>query len=449
MDFPSYEDNRPFWFLHSSLLQKSISFVLLVFLLSGCITYTVKNFDDAIETITLSGNRVTTQPNQSYLILTVPKIKENQIFSVFFLEFTTKSKTALYSVDVDVSCRNLDFENNKRVYFQTNSTDCSAGSYRIFSTDYFHYDFFIVQVWFTGDISLIDDAQVKIMQSYPEFGNNEFKFRVIFSICSGFCLFCYIISIFLFSRRNTKFEQYITLFILFLGTFSNFLFSFTEHTKSNFIYHSIENLFRGAFPSFNLVSLYCITYLSNGGENVSIILTISTLFVLAEAMSEFTDDCCVIGKYFYGNYVVWIFFISASIISKASLSSLLIWNVIDFLFCGKMSKIKNKQGKKQFGIFIVYVILVFVQIIPIALQAIIFVNHNCGNNTFDFFQQYMIQTLFALVFAQIHWPVYTSKSEKITLNSLEFESEEIRLDVDALSAEVSAEVKSDNVSDHA
>ena len=152
-------------------------------------------------------------------------------------------------------------------------------------------------------------------------------------------------------------------------------------------------------------------------------------------------------RYFYGNYVVWIFFISASIISKISLSSLLIWNVIDFLFCGKMSRIKNK-GKNQFGIFIVYVFLVFIQILPIALQAIIFVNHNCGNNTFDFFQQYMVQTLFALVFAEIHWPVFTAKSEKISLNSLEFESEEIRLDVDALSAEVSAEVKSDN-SDHA
>lgn len=64
----------------------------------------------------------------------------------------------------------------------------------------------------------------------------------------------------------------------------------------------------------------------------------------------------------------------------------------------------------------------------------------------------MIQTLFALIFANIHWPVFSSKVEKLPLNSLEFESEEIRLDVDALSAEVTAEVsaeaKSDN-SDHA
>lgn len=61
----------------------------------------------------------------------------------------------------------------------------------------------------------------------------------------------------------------------------------------------------------------------------------------------------------------------------------------------------------------------------------------------------MIQILFALIFANIHWPVFSSKVEKLPLNSLEFESEDIRFDVDALSAEdnteVSVEAKSDKI----
>ena len=450
MDFPTYDDKRTFCFEHAGLLQKLVSLVLFIFGLIGCIAYTINNYSTAIETLTLTGNRVATQPNQSYLILTVPKIKESQVFSVFFLDITTTSKSAVFNIDTDVSCRNT--KDSKRIYFQTNSTDCTEGSYRIFSTDYFHYDFFTVQAWITGDVSLIKDVQIRILQSYPEFGDKEVKFRIAFSICCCFCLSMYIISIIFFSKNNTKFEQYITLVCLILATLSNFPFSFTKHTKTNFIFHSIENLLRGAFPSFNLVALYCVTYLTNGGQNVYAILTILILFIIAEAMSEFTDDCLVIGHYFYGNYVVWIFFISASIISKFSLSSLLIWNIINFLFCGKMFKNKNK-GNYHCGIFIIYVILAFIQILPIVAQAIIFINQNCGNNTFDFFQQYMVQTLFALVFAEIHWPIITSKSEKLPIDSLEFESEEIRLDVDALSAEVNAEVgnevKSDNYSDHA
>ena len=261
MDFPTYDDKRTFCFEHAGLLQKLVSLVLFIFGLIGCIAYTIHNYSTAIETLTLTGNRVATQPNQSYLILTVPKIKENQVFSVFFLEFSTTTKTALFNIDTDVSCRDPP-ENNKRIYFQTNSTDCAEGSYRIFSTDYFHYDFFIVQVWITGDVSLIKDVQIKIIQSYPEFGDNEFRFRVAF--CCAICLTGYLISICLFSKYNTTFEQYISLVILILATFSNFPFSFTKHTKTNFAFHSIENLLRGAFPSFNLVSLYCITYLSNG-----------------------------------------------------------------------------------------------------------------------------------------------------------------------------------------
>ena len=59
----------------------------------------------------------------------------------------------------------------------------------------------------------------------------------------------------------------------------------------------------------------------------------------------------------------------------------------------------------------------------------------------------MIQTLFALIFANIHWPVSSSKVEKLSLNSLKFESEDIRLDVDALSAENTTEVSAEANSD--
>ncbi|KAK8875331.1 hypothetical protein M9Y10_005496 [Tritrichomonas musculus] len=449
MDFPTYEDNRPFLYERSGILVKVVSLFFFLFALTCLILYTASNFNSAIETLNLTGNRVTTQNNQSYLILTVPKIKDNQIFSVFFLDFSTTTKGAAFDIDTDVSCQ-VTPGNNKRIYFQTNSTGNKEGSYRIFSTDYFKYDFFTIQAWLTGNISLIKDVNIRILQSYPEFGEKELKFRIVFSICCCCCLIGYIVSIILFTKSNTRFEQYLSLTILILATLSNFPFSFTKHTQNSFVFHSIENLLRGAFPAFNLVSLYCISYLANGGENVYTIFTILILFVLAEAMSEFTDDCCVIGHLFYGNYVVWIFFISASIISKITLSSLLIWNVINYFFC-KSGRIKAKANQKC-EVFIIYIALIIIQILPIAIQAIIFINQNCGNNTFDFFQQYMIQTLFALIFANIHWPVFSSKVEKLPLNSLEFESEEIRLDVDALSAEVTAEVsaeaKSDN-SDHA
>ena len=418
-------------FQKSGIILKILSSIFFIAAFVSCFCFVGIYYHSSIEVLELTSLEYKQNDNNKpYFYQVIPKINKTKIFTVLFIDVKTKNDLNV-QIDTDVSCYKND--DPKRIYFQTNSTE-ATGSLRIFATDYYMYDNTTIRTW-VNDSSLIENMTLRVVQSYSEFGSNLIKIRYLLSFLCVIVLIIFLILLILNKSAKIYTEQIIALISLVFAFVSTFPISFYfEGQMFQFLCHSIDNLFRGAFSAFNIITIYTLIYIATGGVNVLFVLIISSLFVIAEAMTEFTDDSCIIAKYFYGNSDVWLFFLSGSLLTKICLALFLVFTV--FRLIRNCKSINNK-------IFFIYSILVFLEIIPMIIQGIIFMKESCSNNTYDFFYEYLLQTIITFIIVEIHLPFFIMPKEAIPKAQDELISENLNFDVDALSAELSAEMSAD------
>lgn len=432
----SFPERRPFLWEIAGPIQKVISFLLFLFALLSSIIYTISKFDSSIQEWTLKGQQTITNPNELSLFLSVPQIKPDQLFSVFFIDISSSTKDS-YEVYTIVNMNSS--ATSKHLYYQNNST-MKSGSYIFFSTDFLHNDVYTVHAIVNGNVSNIQSLNIRIVHSVSSFGEIVNKLRKGCAIFSGISLICFAISIILFTKKSTRYEQYHILFLLLLAAFANIPFSQFEYNR--FLLHSIDNIFRGAFSASNLIAIFCFLYLINGGENLSIALIISFLYIFAESMSELTDDSLLLANFFSSNLVVYMFFFISSLMTKICIFGVSVFYIMRQYFC-----FHNRNT--NFGIFTILVFATLIELVPNVFQAYIVLLHGCRNNAFDFFQKYLVQTITTFILAFVFWPVQITNPQSLDSTQIKGNPEDLKLDVDALSAEISIEVKSDNNSDNA
>lgn len=365
-----------------------ISSVLIGIAICLAIGFTAINASASKVVEVIVGEQFRKEGNKIDLIATLPRLRQEHLAFVLLLSFNAPSN-AEFNINADVSCRTE--ETGRRLYLQTNSTG-SAGLYRLFATDYFAHGHVTAQVEIGGDISSITNLCLKMVHASPSFGESTLQIRHVLAIALVVVVLFYILALIMFVGRLARFEHIGSLVSLILVMLSDIPLG-TE----NIYVHSADNLVKGAASAVNLILLFCLVYKSTGGENMSVVLIVASLYVLAEALAVLTDDSCFIAQYFYGNNVVWMFFLTASIVSKIGLSL--------YLVQGIFISLANHRRKRRRALLLGYAGLIFIYIVDMAVQGIVFSVQYCAHPALTFFDRYLLQTIIALSFADFHWPM--------------------------------------------
>lgn len=405
----------------------SISFVVISVVLVISVALTAAEFRSSKDVQVIEGVQGKGSDGAWEITADLGMIKPECLFSVVFLDFVTGDSTVSpFQIDTDVTCTRANDGNNK-IYFQTNSTG-SSGSYRIFSTDYAYYDFFVVRVQIRGDVDTIASASIRVVQATPEFGRTIAKVVTVLWAVSGIATVVFTVAVVVFCGVNMEFEHVASICVLALCCYVN-LPEWIVPRSANVWLHGIDNAMTGCLGAANLVVLLCAIYKLTGGNDLSVVLVVASLYVAAEAMAVLTDDSCFIARHFSGNNAAWMFFLVTAILSRCAISSyilLMVWRLL----------VHGRERRK--ALVVGYALLIAMIVWAMVAEVVVFLVEYCGNPALDFFIEHVMQTLIALALADFHWPC---TPEMHTLpSSIDFDQNDLHFSFDAMSGELAPDV---------
>lgn len=254
----------------------------------------------------------------------------------------------------------------------------------------------------------LQSISLDTIQNDTEFGENAIYLRILFFTIS-LCALIFFIGLIVFSAKvnpsTLRFEQYLTIISLVFSILANFPYCSFLHSISS---HFAEAIFLGIFNAFNVSALYLFVQKANG-QNVYPALPVTFLFLVAQAFCNLTSDSAFLYLYFENNYVVFLFFITVSVISHGAFIVLFIQSITSSL-CSTRSTRKK--------LFISYLLAFFVMFIPLCAKVLSFAFNGYFNFSFSFCYDYMAQSFLTLLFTDIHWPLVIGSTRVTTIGAI-------------------------------
>jgi hypothetical protein len=202
--------------------------------------------------------------------------------------------------------------------------------------------------------------------------------------------------LYVFSSRFIPLEQVLSAISLWVAAIANFP---VANYFSRISVVVLDGIMCGFLSSFNLISLLCFVQKSNV-QSLRFLLPISSLFLMAQSMLVITSDTNLLARYFENNSVVWVFFLSMTVISSAGYGALLIRN-LTMAFC--------RSRKTRNTLFIAYSLAAFITLLPLVAELMLFIVTGAGNFTVNFCSHYLGETLLSFLYSDLHWPLVTAE----------------------------------------
>ena len=324
-----------------------------------------------------------------YMIASIPKISTDTYFSSIYLHLHSNNyqENQEYSIEAIFNCY---LNNNKSLIIQQNIPSLYFGKSELLNTGIPNYNIMIVQLFMKGNFK--NNISISLIQTFisKEFQILLNKIKIILLISLLIILIFYFLN-FLIFKKFKEITQYLSLFSLIFTLISIYFFG----KNNNITNHSIDLLFRGFISSFNLITLFGLSYTYISGDNLSATLIISTLFLICDAFRSLTTDTFILSQYFDNNGVIWVFFFSTSIVSKISIILIIFHHLIyAYLYGPLKSRIK----------IILLSIISFIYIIPKVLRLLYLATKENESSSINFFCDFFLQYIISCLISLFEWP---------------------------------------------
>jgi hypothetical protein len=389
-----------------------LSSIFSLSILMVCISFTIRHLDTASTTHVYDEFQFPETANTSYLLFMLPPPNYTNGFSVVQLNVSSTRDTG-FVIEAELTCQWYARPKQSVLDIQLFG---HTGVNRLFSTGLFSYDAILSQIHISGDISLITSIQILNVLGNPDFFKQTLSIRWILAISSALCFFFYFAALLLFSRGRLQVEQLLSIAAPLIAFWANLPFEFSEKYAGNMIAHYLSALSRGLLSSYNTVALFLFALGLNGGEIMGFSFLMSLLFIMGNTLQSATGDTRVLKVFFDGNLDVWMFFVSISVIGRITLFILQIYQIFSAYHWSSLVRKSLIKG---------YALLVSLQIGTLVLQAAVYFARGFGNFALDFFGDYLLQTFFAFMFVDIHWPQIPPQ-RKLPLKEQLVELEDLR-----------------------
>jgi hypothetical protein len=320
----------------------------------------------------------------------LPPPNFTNIFSIVLLNVTTAA-AASFSLDAVVSCQW--YRRPSQAVFSVQMYG-RPGVNRLFSTGLFSYDSVLCQIHVSGEIAPITSLDVRYVLGDLDFCRESVLVRWVLAAFAVVCFVSYAISLVAFSQ-GFRVEQLLSLISVLICALANCPIEFTNPYQRSIVVHCLNAFFRGVFGSFNTVCLFLFVFLLNGGEVLGFAILMSLLYVLGNSIQTVTNDTRILKLFFDGNMDVWMFFVSVSLMGRIGLFTLQVYHALVAYYC-------SRAGRRQ--LTVVYSGMIALEIGVAVLQGTVYYVNGYGNFALDFFADYLLQTFFAFVFVDVHWP---------------------------------------------
>lgn len=377
-------------FERQSLCSIKVSVSVYVAVLGVALSYTFLRMDTSWSEMRYQGMTKSTSPNTTDTLLMLPPPNYTNYFSIVFLEIVADSQEE-FNIDADLSLQWYRMPSQLTIPIEFVTT---SGVSRLFATGLFSYDALLSQIHVSGDVSLIKSIDVRYILGNPDFIEETIVVRLIMCFTSFLCLIVYLGCLFGFSKGKVRLEQILTVVSLVISILANCPIKFTYLLNRDWIIHCANLVLKGIFNSYNHAALFVFLYALNGGENLAFAMIMSMLFVCGNAAQVVVNDTRILALLFGANIDIWMFFLSISIMSRVGLFALQVYNLIIAVHVYKHSK----------PLIYGYAALIILGAAMNIWEATMYYVDGFGNYALDFLNDYVMQTFFAFVYADLHWP---------------------------------------------
>jgi hypothetical protein len=413
MTFPPNVDPMVFKFQYPSLYSTKLSSVFSITVLMFAITFTIRHLSSSSSTYSYDELQIHEASNTTYVLFMLPPPNYTNVFAIVLLNLSADGAEP-FSIDAELSCQWYVRPKQSVVSVQLFG---HPGINRIFSTGLFSYDAVLSQIHISGDISSIKSVQVLYILGTPEFCERSIFTRLVLSVSSAILFILYLFALISFSRGRLQLEQVLSLVSVLIAAFANLPLEFTNSYFGNLVVHYVSSFMQGLFSSYNTVALFLFAFSANGGDILGFSFLMSLLFILGHTLQTATSDTRVLKLFFDGNMDIWMFFVSISLMGRIALFCLQVYQVISASQCQKSSRRTLIKG---------YSMMIGIQIATSVLQASVYYVKGYGNFAIDFFGDYLLQTMLAFMFVDVHWPQIPSgrklslREQLVALEDLHF-----------------------------
>lgn len=355
--------------------------------------FTVYEFNRSSREVLYEGLSHIESANTSRFLFTLPGPRYTHAQSVIVLNIdgTTVKE---FNVDADV---NFQWHRRPSQLVVSIGIIAHTGRNRLMSTGFFSYDSILLQNHIMGDITAIRHVEVRYILGDVDFVS---KTVIIRTVCSCAAVLC-IIACLLTREEKVRIEQVITFLSLVISVFANCPIKLTYRMNRNLIIHCANLGLKGLFASFNVVVLCLLAWNVDGGHAyISTLITV-VLFISGSVAEAIISDTRVFTLLFEGS--LYLQDLLTVVVSASHFLLLLI------TFVGLWKLAREKTDAK--GNVYVYVLCCWLFACASAFQLYLTYKTSHRNYAFDFFADYMLQTIFAFVLVDLHWsqpesPIY-------------------------------------------
>ena len=372
----------------------------LIFLIS--ITFIARNYHSCDLLSHYDGVQIQESGTQYYIIASIHSPKEKQTFSTFFIELYSNPYPS-YQITADILCQ---WNHAPSAMLRKSLLQAKSGKNKVYSTGLFNYDSVLFQIHLNGDLSKLFKVTITLAHTSPEFFAFCNKLKSLFSKISIVTFSLYLFSfLFFFGKQRRKLEHLFVLLSLFLSIQGlNCTNDQSVLTNDSIITYGISLLFHGLYQSINYIVLYCLIILSTTQESLMVPLLLSSLYVMAAALNEVTQDSAILSTYFDNNDALSVFFFSITLLSQAS-----------FLFYSLYKLVVEISQSLFYTRPANYFLLILVlnQITALFSNNIFHLMKGYVNSALLFYSRYLSHFVTTIILADIYWPAPKRKDVKI------------------------------------
>ena len=389
-----------FDFLSADTLVVSILCYILFFLIS--ITFISRNYHSCDLLSHYDGVQLQESATKYYIIASIHSPKEKQTFSTFFIELFSNPDPS-YQITADILCQ---WNHAPSAMLRKSLPQAKAGKNKVYSTGLFNYDSVLFQIHLNGDLSKLSRVTITLAHTSPEFFAYCNRLQGLFAKISAVAFVLYLFSLlFLFGKQRRKLEHYFVLISLVLSIQGlNSRNEESDLTNDSIISYAIDLLFHGLYQSINYIVLYSLIILSTTQESLIVPLLLSTLYIMAAALNEVTQDSAILSTYFDNNDALSVFFYSITLVSQAAL-----------LFYSLYKLIVEISQSLLFTRPVIYFLMLLVlnQLCALLSSNIFHLMKGYVNSALLFYSRYLSHFITTIILADIYWPAPKGKDIKI------------------------------------
>ena len=359
------------------------------------------------------------QPDGRLLFSTTgAQFERTNYFSSIYLKIDVPAsfEQRSFSVNASFTCQS----STTTKLITENITQMPIGEAELYTTWFPVYHSMIVEANIEGPITNKTQISLFVVKMKESFANLSTTMNMLIRIGTLLILLLYLLFFFVYWKTHLGFLQILTIIVLITTFVANLPFNHGSAVLS-VTKHCLYLLFRGLLSAVNIVALFSASMFYYSTENLATALLIAFLYVFAEAMCTLTTDSYIQANVFDNDGIVWVFFFSSSIISKVCLTVL---SAHHFIHCAI-----NASHKRKRTYYIFFFLSLLVLVVPIIMRAFLIIVQGFQNSAVNFFCDYIIQFIFAVMYCQLCWPTITKSydpnhvQELMTLDTHDFSLE--------------------------